>query len=1176
MAMTKVNCEIVKTAKRRLNILTALLLILAMAAPAFGQQARTLTSMDFTIVGVSLQAGPEYQAVPKGVASQVTTGFVSGGQPLPDAVLNMLPKDFKVIGEFTGPTYTTPLTLTTTPGSPFDLPALPLLGKYNLRNLRLVDGSGKALFAAVPQVVTVESISDPIVTSVTTRPLSLQELRDRGVTFDSTNFTVYEFTGAVGVTSSRQPIAFPVLIPNTTKDNPEELPPSTAVGLELPEVNNLPHLPDNFSLTGFLMAPSMPELNTGGVSLPPIPGIIMIPNNIGFLHQYFSAMLMVTNGAPTASSLAVKNLTATINLPVGDDQNPGTDASPGDDPLRMASGASGFFPRTMAVLNAGPDGKSGTADDISLLNPGQTGQADATIEGLKEGAHKIDFDINATLEGLPIGPISIKGKASGAVLVRNPDFSITLGHPATVRSGEAYDLFVTITNTSKSMANLVSTHLDGRALSGAVLAPGENSDKQIETILPGSSATVKYHLISQRTGQVTATAFQSDDAGVKGRFILRLGVGERNIPLSPDSLIIPYTGSLPPDLIDAAVGLLGQAWSVATAPAGALPADVLYISKQTVTQRANDLSEAGLRLLIGENLTKAAMDLTFDFIGSDNANNPFDDLRRRSTRGLHLNYAIAAVFQTEAASVGAFAFQAGLAEKESYRPGHISVMTSDAPVRVRITDASGNKIGGLAAGDLFREISYGDQLILKEGATGQGSWTGSSLSLMTKLSASSYRLDLKAEADGIFDLGIVVPGLTGSLRQVRFSQVPVFAGSLGTLTLLPGAQMDYALSFDDNGDGTVDRVVSSTTVAINNPATQAIAAAQLVPGFGPGGDKHGRNIAVLFNKRVAKESAQSIANYSVEENAVMVSYIQQSGRMAFLQLRDGIGPFFGAADPATGFFLGRAITVSGLRDQAGNAASTTNTVPIRITAEGPAAVVSGVVRTAQGVPIPGTTIRLLQRVWKEVLSVFLDPVYVIFSEKQVNSDGSYQFDYVLQNDDPQGPFRIEAINPQTNEAGQVTAGVAYHGQRMTLDVFMKAKGSLSGVVRDSAGNPVANVVVQVVTLCDSRAYNATTDGSGVYSFTNLRVGAYSLKAVAPCRRCDHGHAAGRRQRHSAGDPDLSGFGAGKRHRQGDQSRRHTPFGHDPDHQRGAVPELDADGRRRSIFVHRCVYGSCIR
>lgn len=239
--------------------------------------------MDFNIVGVSLSVGPEYQAVPKGIASQVTTGFVSNGQALPDNVLNLLPKDFKVIGEFSGPTYTTPLTLTTTPGRPFDLPTLPILGKYSLSNIRLTDGTGKALFAAVPQVVTVESISDPIITSVTTRALTLEEIRDRGITFDSTNFTAYEFTGGVGLESNQVPIKFPVLIPNTTKDIPDK-PPPVSLGLGMPNYFKSP-LPDNFDINGCLLDRDK-NVEEEGEPLPPIPGIIIIPNNIGFLHQY--------------------------------------------------------------------------------------------------------------------------------------------------------------------------------------------------------------------------------------------------------------------------------------------------------------------------------------------------------------------------------------------------------------------------------------------------------------------------------------------------------------------------------------------------------------------------------------------------------------------------------------------------------------------------------------------------------------------------------------------------------------------------------------------------------------------------------------------------------------------------------------------------------------------------
>ena len=37
------------------------------------------------------------------------------------------------------------------------------------------------------------------------------------------------------------------------------------------------------------------------------------------------------------------------------------------------------------------------------MQAGESGQADYTIEGLKEGTHEVDFDITAVLDGLPIG-----------------------------------------------------------------------------------------------------------------------------------------------------------------------------------------------------------------------------------------------------------------------------------------------------------------------------------------------------------------------------------------------------------------------------------------------------------------------------------------------------------------------------------------------------------------------------------------------------------------------------------------------------------------------------------------------------------------------------------------------------------------------------------------------------
>ncbi|MDU0460473.1 MAG: Ig-like domain-containing protein [Geobacteraceae bacterium] len=244
-------------------------------------------------------------------------------------------------------------------------------------------------------------------------------------------------------------------------------------------------------------------------------------------------------------------------------------------------------------------------------------------------------------------------------------------------------------------------------------------------------------------------------------------------------------------------------------------------------------------------------------------------------------------------------------------------------------------------------------------------------------------------------------------------------------------------------------------------------------------------MAVLFSERVSRESAQSPANYSVDENLVKQATLQPGSRMAFLLLRDGIGPFFD-----------RSLTTQGIIDQSGKEMPQAETLPIRITATGPAAVVTGTVRTARGEPVPNATIRLYQLIWyPDPITKIPEPRYALFTEKQGRSDGTYGLEYVFQNDDPGGPFQIEVVNPLTNEAGSLTTGVMFHGQRLQLDLFMKAKGSLSGVVRNEAGNPVGGATIQVITLADNRGQAKTTDASGTYSFSNLMVGAYSLKAV---------------------------------------------------------------------------------
>ncbi len=116
----------------------------------------------------------------------------------------------------------------------------------------------------------------------------------------------------------------------------------------------------------------------------------------------------------------------------------------------------------MNVLGVGPDGVPGTADDVGSFQPGEQGQAEFLLRGDNEGFHSLDFDIAATLEGLPVGPVSVTGKASGGVLVRNPYFDMTFTVPSVVRSGEPFKVFVTVTNIGQGAANLLSVALDAR------------------------------------------------------------------------------------------------------------------------------------------------------------------------------------------------------------------------------------------------------------------------------------------------------------------------------------------------------------------------------------------------------------------------------------------------------------------------------------------------------------------------------------------------------------------------------------------------------------------------------------------------------------------------------------------------------------------------------------------
>src|SRR5205085_2102447 len=123
---------------------------------------------------------------------------------------------------------------------------------------------------------------------------------------------------------------------------------------------------------------------------------------------------------------------------------------------------------------------AGTPDDVGLLNPGDQGQAEFLLRGEKEGFHTLNFDINATLDGLPVGPVTLSGKATGGVLVRNPFFDMTFTVPSVIRRGEPFKVYATVTNIGQGIANDVGVTIDSSRLSGATLVG--DSTQRIDTL----------------------------------------------------------------------------------------------------------------------------------------------------------------------------------------------------------------------------------------------------------------------------------------------------------------------------------------------------------------------------------------------------------------------------------------------------------------------------------------------------------------------------------------------------------------------------------------------------------------------------------------------------------------------------------------------------------------------
>ena len=1050
-------------------------------APAAAQAPlRKIGEMELQLAGLGAVLDPVNPVVPKNTPAGVQVIVRAGGRQLTAAeVETLVGGSFFIEAELNGPGL--PRTITTPDldsGEPLPadrlilpLPGLNVAGDYELSNIRIVSG-GRAVMGVLPEVATLKVIDQVLVTKLVTRPLTLDELKQKGIEITSKDYTGFQFSLALRLESEVVNLDFPVVfdrkgvvVPqpiDTTVNDPTRTVERPAVPQPPAMIVPLMLLPEGEWDGG----PKVPLTLPNGEPVR-IPSVLVIPGNVGYLKQFFSAVVYVANGMPQGTRLFVRDIAGKIQLPPGDDLAPGT----ADDPLYLAKRiGEDVPPAERPILGIGPDETPGTEDDVAVFAPGEQGQAEWVLVGNGEGFHKIDIALGATLEGLPTGPVKVKGAASGGVLVRNPFFDVTFTVPSVVRDGETFKASITLNNIGQGNGQDVHIKLDAARMSGVQLLG--DAEQSVPLIAAGEAHAFEYEFKSLRTGKVVATYLRFDPepgANVQGRVDFTIGVTDEGVPLSPDTLVLPASVNLLPGAVSyQAMRVLGQAWSIANAPRGSLPARITRITRGTVEQKAIALAEAGLRVTLRDAddreaaLGEALRDLALDFWGGDPVDPGFDRLLRESGAGRAFTEALGAAIAPAAdAAGGPAAFEGALAEVAASGPDFLSLSVVGG-ADVALTDSLGRRTVLERLPDGARTSAVPGAMLLPLGSPETAPIVG----LLTEPVATGYRLDVSGPAA----ISLTAP------QGGAFVRGTVNADGRAVLAIDLARPEAWVLEQDMDGDGVFElqRPVAMETLEPRGP--ELLAASIIGSETLPRAGDFGLNAVLVFDRPVDPARASETSAYSIPKNTVAFAKPQLSGRLVFATLDQPEGP-----NVATD------VSVSGLADRRGFSRDATAPLRSRLTRGG--GFVSGQLREADGTPIDQGSV---------VYSNINDAGCAAGGRPQslarvpLGSDGSYEIRYVRQ-----GPCGFEVAAADTNNVllRRLEARVRRPGERILLDIVLLGEGAVEGFVRDLAGQPVAGAAVAVTSETDKkRGGGAVTDATGHYRVEGLPVGLVSVKA----------------------------------------------------------------------------------
>jgi len=264
------------------------------------------------IVGTSLLVTPSIQVVPVNVATIVNTLYAAGQGSVPES--------YRVQGELSdvaGQVFHPPLQISARPNSPLLIPPLPVAGTYLLRNIRLMDGD-TAL--SPPAQVEIDA-TNVLVSSVTTRPMTEEEIRQSGIVINPLDYKAIRADVGLVLSSGTVHLDYPILVSVSDPTRPPIILSKLAVPGPPPLPNVLPpqrfrELPDlgDLDLEPVVLTPDASDFDLDVPSLN-ISGLLIFPSRITYLNQFFVAGLLLQNNAPEGSALQLRDMTATIHFP---------------------------------------------------------------------------------------------------------------------------------------------------------------------------------------------------------------------------------------------------------------------------------------------------------------------------------------------------------------------------------------------------------------------------------------------------------------------------------------------------------------------------------------------------------------------------------------------------------------------------------------------------------------------------------------------------------------------------------------------------------------------------------------------------------------------------------------------------------------------------------------------